>query len=93
MCIKDIISIKENDFEKELIAYPNPTNGNIAVELDRKYESVKTNILNMNGKIIDTKVFAKSNQLFFEIDEPAGYYFMEIITTENKKAVIKFLKE
>ncbi|MBL4705986.1 MAG: T9SS type A sorting domain-containing protein, partial [Flavobacteriales bacterium] len=87
------VGIIENSFGNSLIVYPNPTSGHVTVDLGKIYSSINVRLLNVNGQSIRTKNIENSNMVHLEIDGAIGYYFIEIITTDNKKAVIKILKE
>ncbi len=87
------IGIIENDFGDDLVIYPNPTNGTLTIDLGKVYSSISAKILGVSGQLMGSKEFVSSNKLHFEIEGAPGYYFVEIVVTDNKKATITILKE
>ncbi len=83
----------ENDFGNNLLVYPNPTTGIVVIDLSTNYALISGKIHNINGELISVFKFRNSSRISLEIDGPVGYYFIEIIATGNKKAIIKVLKE
>ncbi len=86
------IGLFENDFGSSLSVYPNPTDGNLAIDLGNNYAEVSIKLMDLNGKLIETKNFGEGQEFQFEIDEPAGVYIMRI-EAENKLATIRLIKK
>ncbi len=86
------VGVIENDFGNELAVYPNPTDGNFAVDLNENYKSVKILIKDMKGALIELLDFSDSQVLNLNIEEPAGLYLLTI-ESGDKKAVIRLIKE
>jgi len=76
-----------------IVIYPNPTKGNIIVDLGVVHSSVDINITNSTGQLVQTRAFINSQYIKFEIEGVSGLYFVQITTTENKKVNFKILKE
>jgi len=85
-------NITENDFDDELIIYPNPTNGNFAIDMGKNYSTISITITDLTGRIIYQKSYTNTQQIQISIIEPTGIYILSI-ETENKKAVIRLIKE
>lgn len=93
-CYQIIVAFEtENDFGSNLTVFPNPTTGAIVIDLGTTYSSIHTKILSLNGLVIGNEEHKNSRQLNIEIEGPAGFYFLEIIANDNKKATIKVIKE
>jgi len=86
------VSIQENDFEKILALYPNPTSGNLQISLSSTYESVTVRVQNELGQEINKQTFANTDKLEVNIEGPAGIYFVEI-AADFRKATLKVIKE
>ncbi len=83
----------EHNFDTELTVFPNPTTGQTTIDLGTVSPSINTKTLGADGKIISTQTFQNSSQLDLSIEGAAGLYFIEILTSENEKAIIKIIKE
>ena len=86
------VGIMENSFGNKLLVYPNPTSGNFSVDLGAAYENSQITIIDISGKLIDSKTITQSQTLNLSIEEPAGIYIVSI-QTDDKKAVIRLIKE
>lgn len=87
------VGIFENNFGKDLAVYPNPTSGNITIALGSSYPVINTNIINSIGQLIQRLEFSNTQEVELKITGPTGLYFVEIMTTDNKKAILMILKE
>ena len=86
------LGILENSFGNNLLVYPNPTSGNFSVDLGAAYENSQITIIDISGKLIDSKTITQSQTLNFSLKEPAGIYIVSI-QAEDKKAVIRLVKK
>ena len=86
------VGIIENDFGDVLSVYPNPTNGNFSIDLGSIYESSAVKIVDISGKLIDSKIINQSRILNLTIEAPSSIYIVSIQAGE-KKAVIRLVKE
>lgn len=88
-----ITGIIENDFGKKILVYPNPTKGNVTIDLGAVYKNITLKIRSVTGSLLNTEKISNSNKLTFQIDEAPGIYVIEITTSEHKKGVIRIIKE
>ena len=86
------VGILENSFGDMLVVYPNPTNGNFSVDLGFIYENSQISIIDISGKLIDSKTISQSQILNLSLEEPAGVYIISI-QAGDKKAIIRLIKE
>lgn len=87
------VGIVENDFGNQLMVYPNPSNGNFAIDFGQVYAKTTITITDINGKLIYSKSFTQADMINVSIKEvPAGVYLTRIESGE-KKAIIKLIKE
>tara|TARA_Y100000385_G_C12991216_1_gene592891 strand:- start:862 stop:1158 length:297 start_codon:yes stop_codon:yes gene_type:complete len=92
-CYGSTLSIKENkDLEIDFTAYPNPTNGRFSIDLGDNHNSVSATIIDLVGKKIHKETYQNMQYLNFTLNEPKGIYFL-ILEMENKKSVVKIIKE
>ncbi len=84
--------IIENDFGNELHLYPNPTDGNFSIDLADSYSAVTITISDLNGKLLQSKIFNESQLLNLNLTEPAGIYLLRI-ESDTKNTVIPLMKK
>jgi FG-GAP repeat/Secretion system C-terminal sorting domain len=85
------LGIIENSFGNNLIVYPNPTSGNFTIDLGNTFGKTEIQITDILGKVIESKTVNSTKTLDLFIQEPAGTYIVTV-RTDNKKAVIRILK-
>ena len=86
------IGILENTFGSALAFFPNPTSGNLVVDLGRQYGNVTVKIRSVKGQLISTTNFGTASRITFGIVGATGFYFVDILTTEGKSATLKVMK-
>jgi uncharacterized repeat protein (TIGR01451 family) len=86
------IGIQQNDFGNSLHYYPNPTDGNLVIDLSEAYPNIVIIIRNEMGQEVRREAFDNLSQLQISILGAAGVYYLEVIT-ESKKAILKVIKE
>ncbi|WP_164972658.1 SBBP repeat-containing protein [Lacibacter luteus] len=84
--------IIEANFDSKINILPNPTYGNLQINLGKRYNDVSVRINNLNGQTIATKKYGSTNLLELNIDAPAGLYIVEVVAEKKYKARIKIIK-
>ncbi len=87
-----VVGIIESDFSNELIIYPNPTNGNFSIDLGDNYPTTLITLTDLNGKVIQSKLYSNEQLLNLKIKESAGVYLL-VVESGDKKAIIRLIKE
>ena len=72
--------------------YPNPTTRILEVDLEKTYTSVEIVLSNLVGQVVLRKSFFATNHIGIELQEPAGIYFLEIITDKQESRIVKVVK-
>ncbi|MBN2571325.1 MAG: T9SS type A sorting domain-containing protein [Ignavibacteriales bacterium] len=85
------ITYIENNFGNSLNIYPNPTNGNIKIELSIPY-SVTIKLESITGQIISFNNYNQVENIDYFIEEKPGLYILNIYSNESKHAIIKIIK-
>jgi len=86
------LSIPDNEFSKELNLYPNPTHGNFSLDLGNTYVSTAVTLTDLTGRVLKKYTHSNEQKLNLKTDQPAGVYLL-IVASEDKKAVLKLVKE
>lgn len=88
-----VAGLIENSIEDQVRVYPNPTSGSVNIEFEKTQEALTINILNATGQLIKTKREFNSNLFQAEIDGPEGVYLVEVVKSEQEKAVFRLVKQ
>ena len=87
-----LVGLFDNTFKENITIYPNPTQGNISVDLGSELEAVEIKLINVNGQTIKNSTYYNTRSFNLNIDESAGIYFLRI-GSANKQATFKLIKE
>ena len=92
-CLSSSVGINENDFGSSLIVYPNPTFGNVSIDLGSTYSEAKVFIYNNLGQQVLNKTVNNSSTIDLTIEGAAGIYTIEVQTKEGNSARILVVKQ
>ena len=86
------VGILENNFDSDIVLYPNPTNGKITVNLGEVLDQFTVKILDLEGRVISESNYKNTEEFEMNIDASAGVYLMTIYSNKQM-AVIRFVKD
>lgn len=72
---------------------PNPTNGQITVQLSANFKAKKVTVRNIIGKVVNTKNLNSSSNFNLNIQGEGGVYFIEIESIDGQKTNLKVIKK
>ena len=90
--LSTITGITENTFGQQFTVYPNPTNGQLSIDLGDNMLNVTVIVRNALGKETLRKTYNSANLIELTIDGEAGIYYVEIATMD-KKELLKVIKK
>ncbi len=73
-------------------AYPNPTSGNLTIDLAEIFAKVEVIITDVNGKVSLRKSYYDTKKIDLDIDGTSGLYFITIINNTSQKTILKVIK-
>jgi hypothetical protein len=76
---------------KDILAFPNPTDGEINIILPSNYDIVSIVVRDALSQVALIKSYSNTYSIKFNIPSDAGVYTVEVIT-QNKKEILKILK-
>jgi hypothetical protein len=86
------IGVLESDFGQLLQVYPNPTAGNVTIDLRQTCDDVTVQVFAVNGRLVMTEQFNSTQLCAIDIDGAPGFYMMEVVTSNHLHASVKVLK-
>ncbi len=84
--------LNEDNFYQSIHLFPNPSTGELTLELDNVYDDIFINIKDVNGKLVSTKEYKSTKNITFEIKEARGVYIIEVFNQEGNYARIRVIK-
>ncbi|MBV6645863.1 MAG: T9SS type A sorting domain-containing protein [Cyclobacteriaceae bacterium] len=85
-------SIADKVYNK-IFAYPNPSKGMFTVDLRQRYSSVYLKVTDLQGREIIQNTIHNKRNIQLELPPKPGVYFVEFITDNRSKSVIRLVKE
>lgn len=92
-CLTSSVGVDENDFGSGLVVYPNPTFGDLTIDLGNTYSNILVFVYNSLGQEVLNKQIPSSSSVELSILDAAGIYTIEIRTEERKSAIIHVVKK
>ncbi len=86
------VGVLVNSFDNYINVYPNPTNGEISIDLGTNYNDLNVIIRNQLGQEILKKKYGGTNFLQLNLPEEIGMYFIEV-KSSDKKVLVKVINE
>ncbi len=86
------LSIKDSSLNEQVSVYPNPTLGNLNIDLYRTHQNVQIVVRNITGQKIMSRVLINTSNAQLNLAQlESGFYFLEIHVDENTltKKIIK----
>lgn len=86
------VGIEQNEFGNVFTAYPNPTDGQLLIDLGKIYEQLQITVSNELGQVVQEEKVSKAKILHLTIDRRPGIYFIQISSSERKHALLKVVR-
>ena len=86
------LGLIENYFPVKPIIYPNPTDGDLSIDLRSNYNDIVIKINDLIGRDIVTRYYNQGQQFNLNLNKESGIYFLTIIA-QDKKAVFRVIKK
>ena len=71
------VSIIENNKTRPIEIYPNPSTGELNIELNNYYDNVEVSLKSISGKLISKQFYKNTRNISFEINQQSGLYIIE----------------
>jgi hypothetical protein len=85
----DIIGLNEL-YNSNVKAYPNPTSGEMTIELPKASEELTVKVLNVQGQLVNTLILV--DKMSIELPAEIGLYFL-YLSYDGQQEVIRVIKE
>ena len=73
--------------------YPNPTTGEVYIELDNERNNIGVKIMDVLGRMVAEEYIGTAKQFHISLDGTDGIYFMEVKTMNNTPILLKVIKD
>jgi hypothetical protein len=88
-----LVNVIDEDFAASLKVYPNPSTGQVTLDLGEAYPDVRIIVRNSLGQISQTYFSDRASMINLELGDYAGIYVIEIRTSNNDYAILKVMRK
>lgn len=86
------VGIEYTTFPSSIIAYPNPTGGEISIDLGATYTNVTVKVYNTLGELVNDVQLSSAKEIDLNLVSEAGVYYINV-TNGNYSARLKVMKQ
>ena len=79
--------------DNQIIAYPNPSNDMVTIQLDNYYTTVNVQVFGVYGNLISSKDYQNKEKLGLQMNGAPGCYLVKILTDNSRITTMRLLKE
>lgn len=87
-----VLGVSKLETAAKLDVFPNPSSGELTVQLGQNYENLEIQLFTLTGQLIQAQSFHNQEQLNLRIDADAGIYILKIQSAQGLLGTIKVLK-
>lgn len=87
------VGLSENNQDTHVAVYPNPTNGEIRINLDGFQAPRSLNIYDRTGKLVHAEKLVSNNGLNCHLPDASGIYLVQIVGADGQASNVKVVKD
>lgn len=91
--IINILGIGENELAQNIVVSPNPTNGDLTIQLGKVYDRMSMNIYSLNGQLVASSVYNQTAEIQTQLTGDAGFYLLVLETEAGDRARLQLVKQ
>jgi hypothetical protein len=85
-------SLAENNFRSNIVLYPNPSEGNISIDMGKEYADLAVLITGSDGRIVYSDILKQAKVIRLALPDHAGIYLVEV-TSGRERAVFRVVRK
>jgi hypothetical protein len=86
------INVENYSFMQQINIYPNPTAGNVIIDVADLNETLSVRTIDVVGQVVSSDEYPHSSNIEYQMPETPGLYFIELMTESGNHALIKIVK-
>ncbi len=92
-CTESNIVSNDEIFENSLTVFPNPSSGELHINLSERSDNTSVSIFNALGQLTQTKIYRNQSSIDFNLNGASGLYLLLIENENGDRAELKIVKE
>ncbi|MEP0263696.1 S8 family peptidase [Dokdonia sp.] len=89
----ETLALEDNTVNISPHLFPNPTQGDIRIDLGKTYPEIDLTVTNILGQFISLEQFVNTNTLDLTIKGSSGIYFVSIVDPQGMHTTLKVIKK
>ncbi|MCB9256771.1 MAG: SBBP repeat-containing protein [Chitinophagales bacterium] len=85
--------IKKERFESELSYFPNPSSGDINIQMNESYPNLSLGVYDIAGQKIEEYSFENQSELKLSLTGPSALYLLHLKNSQGEEACLKVFKK
>jgi hypothetical protein len=85
--------LKNNRFDANISLFPNPTQGQIHIDLQQSYSQLTLIVRNVLGETLSTQKYSDVSKINLNLQGESGLYFVELNDNTGKITTLKVMKK
>lgn len=87
------VGVMENSFGSEISVYPNPTDGEITINLGANYNNITIEVKDITGQLIQNNTYESAENVSLNINGADGLYLINIRSENGENAMLRIVKK
>ncbi|GAB1453312.1 hypothetical protein MASR2M47_33680 [Draconibacterium sp.] len=87
------VGITQNTFTENIQIYPNPTTGNFFIKFETVQKDLSVRIMSISGQTIETRTFQNTDFVELKLEQPNGFYLVELRNEKGNKTGFRLIKK
>ena len=88
------LGINSNEHFKDVVVYPNPTNGKFTIVFENENKPLELIVTNALGQVAFNKSIKATSQIDIDLEDyPNGIYFIQLHSTQSNYQTVKLIKQ
>ncbi|WP_452224373.1 T9SS type A sorting domain-containing protein [Lacinutrix chionoecetis] len=88
---ENTLSVDEVSLQEQISFYPNPSSGDISINLGNTYANVDLSITNIFGQLVYVNAYSQTEQIKTDLNLASGLYFANVSVNNGNNAIVKFM--
>ena len=88
-----VSSVVESTFDQEIRCFPNPTEGQVTIDLGAHYTALEVTVRTMDGRMVSSDRPQSGHHVVLDIPGPAGIYLLELRDSSGQHAILRVVKQ
>ena len=87
------LGISSEQLKNQVKMYPNPTKGQVTIDLGTALDHFTVEVLNNVGQVLQNREISDADKIVLEVQDAPGIYFIKITQDNGEKTTLRLIKQ